>query len=1016
MAEEKQYWKNIEELSPEYQLSDDQLKEFAEEIPIEEFIGETSMLKNTHSSRRDFLKFVGFSTMAAAMASCEGPVRKSIPYLVTPEQLRSGIPNYYATSINDGYDFASILVKTREGRPIFIERNKEAGTFGCTNARIIASVLGLYDNSRIKKPTNAKKETVSWDFLSQEAQKAISKAISEHKEIVLLTQTLASPSTYALIEDIQRKVPQFSVVEYDAISHEPTLAAYERLYGQRALPDYDFSKSDLIISFAADFLGDWNGKSYEDTYAKGRVPSEKGMSRHIQLESNLSLSGANADWRIMLTPYECALVMKAFYNTLFGNPQEETLEGRLQKIVQQLCEEVKQAKNPLIVSDFNDRDLQQAAMELNEHLHCEAYLPHEPLLIRKGDYGKIASLLDQLENKKVGVLLIHNLNPVHTLSFGNGFKKYLKNADFVVDFTQHLDETAVCSSYVAPLHHYLEQWGDVCFKKSHYTLQQPVIRPLFDTKQLQDALMEWFGFEKTYYDYLKSHWKKHILKGISWEKALQDGYFIVQGEENHKKPALLIPLGKACQYTFTQKPTDEFQLILYPTIALGDGRQANNPWLQELPDPITRTTWDNYATLSVIDAKVLGIRNWHTSDGALNGHKITLIAGEKKITLPALIQPGQAGGTIGLSLGYGQKEGLKKEMQVGVNAYVLYNEFAKVQNIRVEKAEGEHEFACIQLQNTLMGRGSIIKETTLEDFLHSDPPKEKEAVSLWESEAPTAGHLFKLSIDLNACTGCGACVIACHAENNVPVVGKEEVRRSRDMHWLRIDRYYSSTDSFINDAKLLDQAEGLETIGVLHRLEQASGNPQVNFQPVMCQHCNNAPCETVCPVAATSHGAQGQNQMVYNRCVGTRYCANNCPYKVRRFNWFQYSENDAFDFYMNDDIGRMVLNPDVTVRSRGVMEKCSFCIQQTQAIILKAKKENRPVAEGEFKNACACAAACNSEAMVFDDINDPSSGLREKIENKRSYALLEEIGTRPNVFYQAKVRNVRKSDNLPSNE
>ena len=362
-----------------------------------------------------------------------------------------------------------------------------------------------------------------------------------------------------------------------------------------------------------------------------------------------------------------------------------------------------------------------------------------------------------------------------------------------------------------------------------------------------------------------------------------------------------------------------------------------------------------------------------------------------------------------------------------MNAYALYNGFNLMQaGVKVEKASGMHEFACVQLHNTMMGR-DIIRETTLDVYKdgdvhdwnpipevskdHQEIPVTSPDADLWDPFDRSIGHHFNMSIDLNACTGCGACVIACHAENNVPVVGKSEVRRSRDMHWLRIDRYYSSEEDFAADAKKKDDMSGLwgdnGSLGGFGEMEDPAENPQVAFMPVMCQHCNHAPCETVCPVAATSHGRQGQNHMAYNRCVGTRYCANNCPYKVRRFNWFLYNENDEFNYHMNNDLGRMVLNPDVVVRSRGVMEKCSMCIQMTQKTILDAKRDGRPVKDGEFQTACS--NACSAGAITFGDINDHSSEIYKKKKDSRMYHLLEAVGTEPNVMYQVKVRNTKES-------
>jgi molybdopterin-containing oxidoreductase family iron-sulfur binding subunit len=412
------------------------------------------------------------------------------------------------------------------------------------------------------------------------------------------------------------------------------------------------------------------------------------------------------------------------------------------------------------------------------------------------------------------------------------------------------------------------------------------------------------------------------------------------------------------------------------------------------------------------------------SNGALNGDCVRVTVGDAVLErVPVLIQPGQAPGTVGLALGYGQKASIQAEMQTGVNAYSLYKEFSSVQSVSIEKVAGTHEFACIQLHNTMMGR-DIIRETTLEIFNtkdkdywnavpkvskdHKEIPVTSPEADLWDSFDRSIGHHFNLSIDLNACTGCGACVIACHAENNVPVVGKSEMRRSRDMHWLRIDRYYSSEESFSADADKKENISGLgSSLSEFAEMEVAADNPQVAFQPVMCQHCNHAPCETVCPVAATSHGRQGQNHMAYNRCVGTRYCANNCPYKVRRFNWFLYAENEEFDYHMNNDLGRMVLNPDVVVRSRGVMEKCSMCIQMTQKTILDAKRDGRVIKDGEFKTACS--AACETGAIQFGDINDEHSAVATLKEDDRMYHLLEAVGTKPNVFYQAKVRNTNEA-------
>ena len=945
-------------------------------------------IHNIPTSRRDFLKFLGFSTAVAALAGCEGAVHKTIPYVIQPESIVAGEANYYATCIADGFDFASVLVKTREGRPIAVLRNPEAKVGGAVNARILASILSLYDENR-KPPTIAGEGF--WQKIDTDTLSALEKAKAEGKQIVMLSQTLASPSSYALVELLKEKYPTFKLIEYDTISEEATLRAFEKRCGLRAMPDYDFSKAKLIVSFDADFLGDWNGGGYEAGYAQGRIPSKaNGMSRHIQLEANLSLTGANADERIALTPQQLKVALAQFYIFLteYQTSYSEDLPAEINEKLKAIADEVKKAGSDAVIVTGIDKDnAQELTFALNKRLKSKAFIPETPILTRKGDVTwKFKPLLTDMNEGKVGVLFINNLNSLYSLPNAEVFATGLKKVPFSVSFAMRADETAQQTTLWAPQPHYLESWGDVEFKYGHYGLMQPCIRPLFNTRQWQDCFLQWIGHNESYYDFIKSHWEAHILKGFSWEQALHDGTFVDKEkkfdfkQQEEERLSLFRTKESFTDISISQllisQSKTSFELTLYTSTALGDGQQANNPWLQELPDPIHRTTWDNFLTMHPNDAQTLGIENWHTADGALDGHQAKISGNGKSIIVPVLISPAQAQGSVGLALGYGRKAGIQAEMQVGVNAFVLYKDHCKTQGVQIEKAGGTHQFACLQLQNELVGRKNILKEISLDTFLNSSAEVWNPQPSKTKKD-PTTPHHFKLSIDLNACTGCAACVIACHAENNVPVVGKEEVRRSRDMHWLRIDRYESREN------------------------EQRC----VGFQPVMCQHCNNAPCETVCPVIATAHGQQGQNQMAYNRCVGTRYCANNCPYKVRRFNWFQYSENKQFNYNMNNEIGRMVLNPDVTVRSRGVMEKCSLCIQNTQAVILKAKREGRAVAPGEFNNVVACAAACNTGAMVFGDANEEGSKIAQLSASDRMYQLLAELGTDPNVMYQVKVRN-----------
>jgi MoCo/4Fe-4S cofactor protein with predicted Tat translocation signal len=1015
MSSNKKYWKSVEELDGNSSIVEAlRNNEFIEDIPTEEFLGNEAALSSSSTTRRDFLKYVGFSTAAASLAACEGPVHLSIPYVLQPEQIIPGVADYYATSIFDGFDFANLLVKTREGRPIKIDNNSIAGAKFTANARVHASILGLYDSMRLKEPKLEAKDS-SWSAVDSKIKSSIVDANAKGGQVVFLTNTLASPSTEALIANFIAKNPNAKHVIYDAVSSSEALDAFETVYGERALIDYDFSKASLIVSVGADFLGDWQGGGYDTGYAQGRIPKNGKMSRHFQLESNMTLSGAAADKRVAMSTVNQKQALVTIYNIITGSSVATSLDAAFKADVTKAAQQLKAAGSQgLLVSGIQDKNAQLLVLAINQVLASEAFSTSGTRQIRKGSNEKVAQLVKEMNAGSVHTLIMSGVNPVYTLADSKLFVEGLKKVKTSVSLSLKEDETALLSTIAGPVPHYLESWGDLALTKGTYSLTQPTIRPLFNTKQFQDILLSISGIPGTYYDYLKS-FSSSVLGGSSWNMVLHDGVYV--GAIPSASAGTADYLSAAS--TLAQAKSNGLELVLYTKTGMGDGQQANNPWLQEFPDPLTRVSWDNYVTVSSVDAKKLGLSNEIVANGGLNGSYAKLTAnGVTFENVPVIVQPGQAVGTIGMALGYGRKAALKEEMQVGLNAYGLYKDFDNVQSATLVKADGEHEFACVQGQKTLMGRGDIIKETSLEIFNTKDAEfwnekpmvsldhKEVEATSvdLWGSFDRSIGHHFNLSIDLNACTGCGACVIACHAENNVPVVGKNEVRRSRDMHWLRIDRYYSSESTFEGDNERKENIAGLSSsLSTFNEMENANANPQVSFQPVMCQHCNHAPCETVCPVAATSHGRQGQNQMAYNRCVGTRYCANNCPYKVRRFNWFLYNKNSEFDYHMNDDLGRMVLNPDVNVRSRGVMEKCSMCIQMTQATILKAKNEGRVIKDGEFQTACS--NACSTGAMIFGDVNDKEASVTKLAEDERSYHLLEHVGTKPNVVYHVKVRN-----------
>ncbi|MCQ4141471.1 TAT-variant-translocated molybdopterin oxidoreductase [Chryseobacterium sp. EO14] len=1015
MASNKIQFRSIHELKDPALNNKLAQKEFQEEIPVEDFLDDAEK-NGSATSRRDFLKLLGFSTAAVTLAACEAPVIKTIPYVVKPHEIIPGIPNYYASTYFDGFDFASVLVKTREGRPIKIEPNPAAGDLGKTNARAQASVLSLYDNDKVKQPKfEGKDET--FDKVDSFVIKGLDEAKAAGKRIVLLSHSFASPTFKKLFAEFKAKYPTAELVTYDAYPYAAALDAAQEVFGTRALPIYDLKGTELVVAFQADFLGDYNAGGLESSYAVARTPG-KNMLRHVQVESNMSLTGANADSRIRLKPSQVNKTLVEVYNAIVGG-------GTSDKAASEIAKELLAKGSKAVVFADGSKGAQVLAHLINQKLGSVAFTGKANFL-KDFDKARFEEFLGWVNGGQVGVLIANNVDPIYSYHKGEDFKKSLSKVPYVIAVADKKNEMYKAAKAVIPVANWLESWGDIEPQTGVYSLMQPTIQKIYKSRQIEESLLVWKNGKNNaannYYDYLKAN-ATSILGATSFNKALYNG---INASSN--ATTLSYAGGNGAQAVAELsgfKPSD-LELVLYTKTAMGDGTQANNPWLQELPDPITRMSWDNYLTMSPKDAERLGIDNDLNARMQLDGSLVNLTVNGVTIKdVPVFVQPGQADGSVGLALGYGKKNS-GATADTGVNAYPLFDgSNLVVSNVKIEKTGEDHEFAGIQLQNTLMGRYEIAKEVPLADFLNVafddehngwNKPLEYHTISgalparkidLWDAFDDTDGPHFNLSIDLNSCTGCGACIIACQAENNVPVVGKEEMRMSRDMYWLRIDRYYSSRQKVevyegLKEGMAVPELYGT-AFGDGGALNHPADNPDVIFQPVMCQHCNHAPCETVCPVAATSHGKQGQNHMAYNRCIGTRYCANNCPYKVRRFNWFTYNLNDKFDFNMNNDLGRMVLNPDVVVRTRGVMEKCSMCIQMTQTTILEAKKENRIVKDGEFQTACS--KACSTGSIKFGDMNDKESEVRKQYASNRRYYLLEEIGTKPNVFYHTKVRN-----------
>jgi MoCo/4Fe-4S cofactor protein with predicted Tat translocation signal len=1054
MSSTKRYWTDLGDLHQAPEVIKGRENEFPTDLAIDQVLGDRNF-QGASTGRRDFLKFLGFSLGAATLAACETPVIRSIPYVNKPEDITPGVANWYASTFYDGDDFASILVKTREGRPIHIKGNTRFGINhnpnvgkGTVNARINSSVLSLYDNARLKAPMT-QGAPATWVDADTAIRTQLAATAQAGKRIVVLTNTIISPSTKRAVEALKATYPTVEHVQYDTISYSGLTGANLKSFGKRVMPSYDLTKADVIVSVDADFLGSWGSATEHSWQYANRRDPDGAMNKHFQFEARMSLTGANADVRVPMKQSELPLAVISLHDHIakkLGGTSVGGSNATVDAAMTAAAEALVAAKgNSVVLCGSNNEGVQVLVNSINSMLgnYGNTIDLDGHTWFKQGDDAAVAQLVKDMNAGGVGALLIAGVNPAYSLANAAEFKAGLGKVGLSVSFSGYADETASLCTWTCPDHHYLESWNDHQPKVGRYALAQPAIRHLFDTRQWQESLLRWSGSEETYHDFIRATWSANAM-GLDWNQALHDGVFTAapMGAPGSAQAASADLAAAAAQAKAAGTGAGEWELVLYTTEAIGNGQHANNPWLQEMPDPLTKLTWDNCVCMAPSDVEKLGL-NMYLGEQA-PASLVTVKAGGTEITLPAVAAPGQKPGTIAIALGYGRgANGEKVGMAacvtdhegnfnpVGRNAYPLVNwaggaQHYEVLNVTITPTGATYPVGLTQTHMTHMDRHSVVKETSVGTYKQGDKraynhphelavhedvngdgvinAQDRKSVlefDLWdEHPVEGVGHRWGLSIDLNSCTGCGACVTACNSENNIPVVGKDEVRRSRDMHWLRIDRYFSS-----DMTKERAKAEDMGKIGMYLDMEVPSENPRVVFMPVMCQHCNHAPCETVCPVAATTHSNEGLNQMTYNRCIGTRYCANNCPYKVRRFNWFNYvtekfgEVNPAWD-----DLGRMVLNPDVTVRARGVIEKCSMCVQSIQAGKLAAKKEGRPVKDGDIETACS--AACGMGAIVFGDLNDKASKVRGLAAGDRSYHMLEEIGVQPNVNYLVKVRNV----------
>ncbi len=1070
----QELWLGVEQLNNDPALTKVANQEFVE-LPILEQVQKEEVLETT-SNRRDFLKYLGFGLGAATVAAgCEIPVRHAMPYVTKPDSIVPGVATYYASSFVQAGDYCPVLVKTREGRPIKIEGNTLSSvTKGGTSARAQASVLSLYDVDRNQAPRTIAEGKFGEKSTWAEIDAAIKSALAKASNVRIVSNTIISPTTKKAIADFAASSGRnVQHVMYDPISSSAILDANEAAFGQRVIPDYHFDKASVIVSFGADFLNTWISPiEYAADYAEKRKiknikKAKDEMSRHIQVESFMSMTGSNADDRIIIKPSEQGAAIAALASALGVGGAVAGLNDKAAAAIKAVANELKAARGKsLVISGSNNVAEQQLVNAINNALgnYGNTLDFGHVSYLRQGSDKAITNLVSEMNSGRVGaVIFLDDCNPAYDLPASLGFAEALAKVQTKISCAINFNDTAALCDYSTPRSHYLESWGDAEPKRGIYSLIQPTIAPLFDTRQAEVSLLKWAGTPGTdeemfLYNYIKQNWMNGVFASQSsfnrpqsfWDNALHDGVIETGVAKNAGAYA-----GSASTSGINKPSNAALEVQLYEDV-IGNGVYANNPWLQEMPDPVTRCAWGNYLQVPI---KWDGNRSWEGYQG-LNDNEIygeadivKLTANGASANFTVARNFGLKEDTMAVSLGYGRDVVGKAGQGIGTNVFPWVGVDANGNFKYYTEAEyngkvGEDgAVACVQYHHTIgledTETGEYLDETAsttvrkgfqgaltkrvvirrsnakdLETFVygkhHGDDHggghhgsmnpfnpdymglvgerehhQKLNAYTLYpgHEDILNQGHLWGMHVDLNACTGCAACTVACMAENNVPVVGKKEIGRHHEMAWLRIDRY------FYGDYE----------------------NPNVVYQPMMCQHCDNAPCENVCPVAATPHSSEGLNQMTYNRCIGTRYCANNCPYKVRRFNWLDYTTADLFAAnepglngtsevpYGADNLTRMVLNPDVTVRSRGVIEKCSFCVQRIQEGKLTAKREGRRLKDADVRTACQ--TACPTGAITFGDRNDPNSELSKKFNLDLNYIALEQTNVRSSVQYTAKVVN-----------
>ncbi len=974
------------------------------------------LLKLSKVSRRKFLALLSASTAFAA-ASCTDYRDKGeiVPYNKRPEEILPGIANYYASTCSYCSNACGILIKTREGRPIKIDGNPDHPiNKGKICAKGQASILNLYDPERLREPLKNNKK-VNWETIDKEIINILKSSIGNNKKIVIVTNTVISPTANKVFEEFQTKYTNTKIISYDLFNDNQRRNAWFKCYGTYEYPSIKWNDAEVVLSLDSDFLGN-EGNFIENTIkftSKREVIKEVNFNRLYAAESRMTITGMMADYRLRISPHRQLEFVMSLINELIKHGSAINLDKiALQKFQNYSLNNFKIPKEKLnhLINDLNrnrGKSIVYAGDTLSEDVHIAVNLLNEILGNNKlYDYSaafkkqfensaqeEILQLIELMNRGEVDVVIHFDSNPVFHFPKDYGYEEALKKVKTIISLTESQNETSALSNYVLPINNQLESWGDANARNGVYSLMQPVISPIFNTRQKEAVILNWIYEnevfdDKIYHNYLMKNYETEIYNKLKpavdfktfWYSALHDGVVLINEE-------MKIPQFKTESINFIKNDVLKTEYVVHLTqnYFIGDGKFSNNGWLQELPHPVTKVTWDNYASISKNTASKL---NLEMND------LVEVEIESRKLVLPVFIQPGMNEDTIHIELGYGRKVAGEVGRDVGFNAINLMSKNFNgspfiYTNAKIKKSNGKHILAVTQEHHSLddsfvkdfhrirkiIQEGTLLKYQKEPHFLH----KEKHELFSITREHKFSGIKWAMAIDLNKCTACNVCVASCNVENNVPVVGKDQVEKSREMQWIRIDRYYSGTEE----------------------------EPIVSNQPMLCQHCDNAPCENVCPVSATNHSPDGLNQMVYNRCVGTRYCSNNCPYKVRRFNFFNFRDHFANAYYDNE-LTSLVNNPEVTVRSRGVMEKCTFCIQRIMEARSNAIRDGREIKGSDV--VTACQQACPSNAIIFGDMNDPESEISKIRNHNLSYYVLEELNIKPNVTYIAKLRNIHSEE------